>query len=195
MDEQSAAAVRFNGAIPEYFHAETLREVIAARKFFLSRWDSSAEWALLFACTLHLLHGNRPYRFKPTQAPGNTSQTHRAFEYRALIPRFSTRLPGLPMRVETNLVHLRIGSGDCTTLWPISIPRADVVITSPPFYNSTRFYMSNWMRFWFVGSERVDFDMQPSSLFENRQIQDLDVYRHFFGRRECLKSLGSWCFT
>jgi DNA modification methylase len=37
-DIERAAAVRFNSAIPDYFHSETLREVIAARSFFLSRW-------------------------------------------------------------------------------------------------------------------------------------------------------------
>lgn len=50
---ERAAEVRFNSPIPDYFHPETLREVIAARAFFLSRWDSGAEWAVLFSCTLH----------------------------------------------------------------------------------------------------------------------------------------------
>jgi hypothetical protein len=81
-DTESAAAVRFNSAIPEYFHPGTLREVIAARRFFLSRWDSGAEWAILFACTLHLLHGNRPYALSRRSHPVTPFKPTGDFEHR-----------------------------------------------------------------------------------------------------------------
>ena len=80
---------------------------------------------------------------------------------------------------------------DCTSIWPASIPTADVVITSPPFFDSTRFYMTNWMRFWFVGWEREDFDVRASEFLETRQKHNLDVYRSFFAAaRERLHSGG-----
>ncbi len=178
---ERAAAVRFNSAIPDYFHPETLREVIAARSFFLSRWDSSAEWAVLFSCTLHLLHGNRPYALSRRSHPVTPFKPTGDFEHRELMPRLREKLARL--HDELNGKTREWGGsaqGDCTTTWPASIPQADVIITSPPFFDSTRFYMTNWMRFWFVGWEREDFDTRTSEFVETRQKQNLDVYRSFF---------------
>lgn len=180
-DMSCAAAVRFNSAIPDYFHPETLREVIAARSFFLSKWNSSTEWAVLFACTLHLLHGNRPYALSRRSHPVTPFKPTGDFEYRPLMPRLREKLA----RVDDDLHGEdrewgNSAQGDCTTTWPTSIPKADVIITSPPFFDSTRFYMTNWMRFWFVGWERADFDTRATEFLETRQKQNLDVYRSFF---------------
>lgn len=189
---ERAAEVRFNSAIPDYFHPETLREVMAARSFFLSNWDSGPEWAVLFACTLHLLHGNRPYALSRRSHPVTPFKPTGDFEYRALIPRLRDKLERLHDEL-TNDDRLWGGSaqGDCTTNWPSSIPTADVIITSPPFFDSTRFYMTNWMRFWFVGWERQDFDTRSSDFLETRQKQNLDVYHSFYAAaRERLRPSG-----
>ncbi|MFN3348891.1 DNA methyltransferase [Pseudorhodoplanes sp.] len=191
-DIERAAQVRFNSPIPEYFHPETLREVIAARSFFLSRWDSGPEWALLFACTLHLLHGNRPYALSRRSHPVTPFKPTGAFEHRELMPRLREKLARLYDEL-TSATRAWGGSvqGDCTTVWPSSIPQADAIITSPPFFDSTRFYMTNWMRFWFVGWEREDFDVRIANFVEVRQKQNLDVYRSFFASsRERLRDDG-----
>ena len=191
-DKERAAAVRFNSAIPDYFHPDTFREVIAAREFFLARWDSGAEWAVLFACTLHLLHGNRPYALSRRSHPVTPFKPTGAFEYRALMPRLREKLARLADGLDNDIREFGGSSqADCTATWPSAIPRADVIITSPPFFDSTRFYMTNWMRFWFVGWERKDFDSQTSGFVENRQKQNLDVYRYFFeASRERIKDQG-----
>lgn len=189
---QQAADVRFNSAIPDYFHPETLREVIAARSFFLSRWDSGAEWAVLFSCTLHLLHGNRPYALSRRSHPVTPFKPTGDFEHRELIPRLRDKLARLHEEL-TNDAREWGGSaqGDCTVTWPVSIPTADVIITSPPFFDSTRFYITNWMRFWFAGWERVDFDIRASEFLETRQKQSLDVYHSFYAAaRERLRVGG-----
>ena len=189
---ERAAEVRFNSAIPDYFHPETLREVIAARSFFLSRWGSGAEWAVLFSCTLHLLHGNRPYALSRRSHPVTPFKPTGDFEHRELMPRLRDKLARLHEEL-TNDAREWGGSarGDCTVTWPASIPTADVIITSPPFFDSTRFYMTNWMRFWFVGWEREDFDIRASEFLETRQKQSLDVYHSFYAAaRERLRARG-----
>lgn len=189
---ERAAKVRFNSAIPDYFHPETLREVIAARSFFLARWDSGAEWAVLFSCTLHLLHGNRPYALSRRSHPVTPFKPTGDFEHRELMPRLREKLA----RLHENLTNDErewgcSAQGDCTVTWPASIPTADVIITSPPFFDSTRFYMTNWMRFWFVGWEREDFDVRASEFLETRQKRSLDVYRSFYAAaRERLGDRG-----
>lgn len=191
-DIERAAAVRFNSSIPDYFHPETLREIVAARTFFLSRWDSDAEWAVLFACTLHLLHGNRPYALSRRSHPVTPFKPTGDFEHRVLMPRLRAKLARLQGELTSNTREWGgSAQGDCTATWPASIPQADVIITSPPFFDSTRFYMTNWMRFWFVGWEREDFDTRTSEFLETRQKKNLDVYRSFFeASRERLRDKG-----
>lgn len=176
-----AAEVRFNSSIPDYFHPDTLREVLAARSFFLDNWNSSPEWAVLFSCTLHLLHGNRPYALSRRSHPVTPFKPTGEFEYRALMPRLRTKVSRVIDELTND--HREWGGSvqsDCTVSWPRSLPKADAIITSPPFFDSTRFYMTNWMRFWFVGWEREDFNTQTSAFLENRQKVDLDVYNLFF---------------
>jgi DNA modification methylase len=191
-DIKRAAAVRFNSSVTEYFHPETLREVIAARRFFCDRWDGGPEWAVLFACTLHLLHGNRPYALSRRSHPVTPFKPAGPFEYRAVICRLREKLE----RVSADILDLKqAGCGsfqaDSTALWPCAIPPADAIITSPPFFDSTRFYMTNWMRFWFAGWERLDFETRAEEFLENRQKHDLDIYKKFFeAARERIKSNG-----
>ena len=70
---------------------------------------------------------------------------------------------------------------DCSDPWQLPRP-AGAVITSPPFYDSTRFYMTNWMRYWFTGWERSDFDEGVGEFFETRQRRSLDIYSTFFSQ-------------
>ncbi len=176
-----AATVRFNSPIPEYFHPETLRQILAARSYFLTNWGSGAEWAVLCACSLHLLHGNRPYALSRRSHPVTPFKPTGEFEQRDLLPRLRDKVARL---IESFDDPSREWGGaseaDCTAPWPSEIPIADVIITSPPFFDSTRFYMTNWMRYWFVGWERSDFDTRTRDFVETRQKSSLDVYRHFF---------------
>jgi len=176
-----ASLVRFNSPIPDYFHPETMKEILAARQFFLDRWDSSPEWALLFACTLHLLHGNRPYALSRRSHPVTPFKPTGDFEYRALLPRLRAKIARLSEEIG-NPSRSFGGSfqSDTTEKWPEEMPKADAIITSPPFFDSTRFYMANWMRFWFAGWERADFDLQPKDFVETRQKINLDIYKVFF---------------
>jgi hypothetical protein len=114
------------------------------------------------------------------------------FEYRSLILRLRDKIARtladeLPERHVAGLAF----HCDSTKPWPDRVPQADAVITSPPFFDSTRFYMANWMRFWFAGWNRSEFDTEPSRFVENRQKVDLDVYRVFFEHtRRRMKATG-----
>jgi hypothetical protein len=80
---------------------------------------------------------------------------------------------------------------DATAWWPTQIQELDAVITSPPFFDSTRFYLGNWMRLWFAGWTRVDFARRPKQFVDERQKLSFDVYRSVFRQtRERLKPGG-----
>jgi tRNA G10 N-methylase Trm11 len=71
------------------------------------------------------------------------------------------------------------------------VDNLDAIITSPPFFNSTRFYLANWMRLWFCGWNEDDFRSRPLSFVDERQKKSFTVYEPFFRQaRERLKPGG-----
>ena len=80
---------------------------------------------------------------------------------------------------------------DATDWWPTHIDELDAVITSPPFFASTRFHIGNWMRLWFSGWEAKDFQIRPLAFIDERQKHSFEVYCPIFRQcRERLKSNG-----
>ena len=56
----------------------------------------------------------------------------------------------------------------------------DAIICSPPFADSIRFYMQNWMRLWLCGWESVDYKRAETVFLDQKQKKDFDVYNSFF---------------
>ena len=69
---------------------------------------------------------------------------------------------------------------DTTKIWPQEITDLDAIITSPPFFDSTRFYLANWIRIWFAGWGLDDFKYQTRSYIEEKQKIDFSVYEPIF---------------
>jgi hypothetical protein len=80
---------------------------------------------------------------------------------------------------------------DSTESWPNAVGEVDAVITSPPFFDSTRFYSANWMRLWFSGWNRDAFKTEPPRFVDERQKGGFDVYASIFsGAERTLKPGG-----
>jgi methylase of polypeptide subunit release factors len=69
---------------------------------------------------------------------------------------------------------------DATMPWPDDVKDLDAIITSPPFFDSTRFYSANWMRLWFAGWEPSDFSDKPATFIDERQKRGFSVYDAIF---------------
>lgn len=189
---RAAAKVRFNQPLTEYFHEDTLREVLAARRFFRETRDRSATWASALTAMLHILHGNRPYALSRRSHPVTPFSPTGPFEYRPLLPRLRDKLQrNVNEALPASFVPGMAVDGDIVKDWPDDLGEIDAVITSPPFFDSTRFYMANWMRFWFCGWDREDFDSKPTDYVETLQKRSLAVYETIFRRiRERLRPGG-----
>ena len=191
-DMESARSIRFNGDLTSYFHEETLREILVARRFFLDHPPDSASESLVFACLLHILHGNRPYALSRRSHPITPFAPTGDTSYRPLIPRLRNKLNrSTRVGVEEGFAPGYSLFQDATGWWPSEVESLDAVITSPPFFGSTRFYLGNWMRLWFCGWERRDFQDRPAAFVEERQRHGFDVYRPILRQvRERLRSGG-----
>ncbi len=189
---KSLETIRFNGVLPSYFHKETLKEILLARRFFLDNLPANASQSLVFACLLHILHGNRPYALSRRSHPITPFAPTGETEYRALIPRLRNKMErSLSAPMPDDFANGYSIFQDATEWWPAHIEELDAVITSPPFFDSTRFHMGNWMRLWFCGWESGDFKERPLAFIDERQKLGFDVYYPILRQcRERLKSDG-----
>ena len=178
---QNVKAVKFNGPIHDYFHEKTFSEILSARKYFAVTRDDSPEWALLLASMLHILHGNRPYALSRRSHPITPFAPTGPVIYKSLIQKLQDKAFKSVEEIRPDsFTQGKCFQTDALKEWPKEIAGLDAVITSPPFFDSTRFYMTNWMRFWFCGWERTDFDQQPAAYLEQKQKQSLDIYTKLF---------------
>ena len=185
-------AIRFNGPLVSYFHKDTLREILIARKYFLENKPESGASALVFSSLLHILHGNRPYALSRRSHPITPFSPTGPTEYRSLIHRLRQKVERCKsVAADVPNVHGRSYFQDVTKSWPREVDNLDAIITSPPFFDSTRFHTANWMRLWFSGWEMEDFSERPADFVDERQKQSFAIYESIFKQAsERLKPSG-----
>ena len=187
---KSTESIRFNGVLSTYFHKETLEEILLARRYFRHNPPANASQSFVFACLLHILHGNRPYALSRRSHPIIPFAPTGEAEYRALIPRLRDKMErSLATPLPAGFVCGHSTFQDATERWPDHVQALDAIITSPPFFDSTRFHLGNWMRLWFCGWEADDFRKRPLVFVDERQKRSFDVY--FSVLRQCRERMKS----
>jgi hypothetical protein len=177
MEPSSLGEFGFNGPLVSYYNPDTLREILAARQWLDSNAQPSAEVSLVISALVHILHGNRPYALSRRSHPITPFAPTGPSDYRPLAPRLRDKLARLlDADLGGDWSDGRATEVDVQELRPVH-GRADVVITSPPFFGSTRFHVNNWIRLWFTGWEPDDFVRLRQDFVEVRQAKEFDVYR------------------
>ena len=182
----------FNGKIAEYYEQQTLSEVLLARRYFKAYFPEKPDELFVFSSLLHILHGNRPYALSRRSHPLTPYKPTGPYEYRSLIDQlrakvFRSLTEVLPENFKPGKVFLQ----DAVGWWPREVDQLDAIISSPPFFDSTRFYSANWLRLWFSGWSGQDFKKRPSIFIDEKQKHSFDVYTPIFRQaKERLKSNG-----
>lgn len=186
----------FNKTISDYFEKNTLKEILLARRFLKEHHPTNPSEMLVIACLLHILHGNRPYALSRRSHPITPYAPTGIFEYKNVYEKVKTKLDKtLSEALPNNFCEGKVFLHDSTEVWPQEINNLDAIITSPPFFDSTRFYLANWMRIWFSGWEAKDFKHKPNLYVEERQKDSFSVYDNIFRQsRERLKKNGVLVF-
>lgn len=171
----------FNGKLPSYFHESTFKEILCARQFFVPKIKSILpEEAMVFSCLLHVLHGNRPYALSRNSHPLTPYAPTGEYIYKNLVEHVKNKLIASYNKVDFENYHYgKSIYGDYKKLIEYNI-LADIIISSPPFADSMRFYMQNWMRLWLCGWEDSDYKNAESIFLDQKQKKDFDVYLPFF---------------
>lgn len=171
----------YNGKLSSYFHPLTFREILCTRNFFSKRIQSlTAPEAMVFSCMLHVLHGNRPYALSRNSHPLTPYAPTGDFIYKNVVTHIRDKLDASYRK--GTFEHYTPGKaiyGDYQELSKYH-SFADAIICSPPFADSIRFYMQNWMRLWLCGWEEDDYKNADSIFLDQKQRKNFDVYRSFF---------------
>ena len=189
---EGASTFGLNKKIKDYFHPETLREILSARNYFQHKGYSTTEDALVMSALMHILHGNRPYALSRRSHGITPFAPTGEFVYKKLIEKLREKVD----RTILNLSRESFQPGviyyqDATKTWPEEVKELDAIITSPPFFDSTRFYSANWMRLWFAGWDPAHFKTEPLNFIDELQKKDFSIYDGIFMQaRERLKSEG-----
>lgn len=193
VDVEAAGLMNFNKTLDQFYHPTTLKEILSARGYFRQSLNDSREQAYVLACLLHILHGNRPYALSRNSHSITPFAPTGPIEYRPLMEKLIAKVErGLKAEYPAEAVDGEVFFQDSTQWWPFEIDRLDAVITSPPFFDSTRYYLGNWIRLWFCGWEKRDFTSKPLHFLEYRQKRNMRVYEGIFRQaRERLKPGGS----
>lgn len=182
----------FNKELREYFHPNTLNEILFAREWFLLQKPLDEVTALLLTVTMHVLHGNRPYALSRRSHPITPFAPTGEFEYKSLIEKVTQKInKTLNSEYPKNFVQGTIYFQDATENWPLEVGDLNAVITSPPFYDSTRFHLANWMRLWFSGWQKDDFKYEQRRFIDEKQKNSFDCYESIIRQsKERLKTDG-----
>lgn len=187
-----AQSFGLNKTLAEYYEEKTLKEILLARRFIKENYPKTPSEMLVVASLLHILHGNRPYALSRKSHPIVPYAPTGEFVYKNLIEKLTEKVDRVVKEELTlNFKNGKIFNQDATTIWPQEINNLDAIITSPPFFDSTRFYLANWIRIWFSGWSEKDFKYQPNSFVDERQKKDFAVYESIFRQsKERLKKDG-----
>ena len=182
LDEMDFDSAQFglNARVADFYHPDTLQEILKARKIFLRRSQWPDPETFVWASLLHILHGNRPYALSRTSHPITPFHPTGPTEYRSLDARIRSRVErALSLPMPGDFVPGKSIQGDFRRLpYEIRGP-VDAVITSPPFLGM-RFDRPNWLRLWFCGWGQNDFHTKSLGFLERQQTKSADVYREFF---------------
>ena len=171
----------YNGKLSEYFHPETYNEILCARKFLLERFQNlSASESLVFSAFLHVLHGNRPYALSRNSHPLTPYAPKGEFVYKSVVEHISNKVSITYKKGD--FPSFKSGEALFGSFADIQNydGKIDAVISSPPFADSIRFYMMNWLRLWLCGWELDDFKNADEIFIDSKQQKDFSVYHPFF---------------
>jgi hypothetical protein len=182
-----------------FYHAATLKEICALKKYLLwrragGRFDAVDAWVCLVA--LNRLTGHSPgflsvYTLPPNQAVSVASQKRINKKRHQTPPR--RHVPDLILKKSRYLLSecdpsvrriLAGAAGNALLLTKpaaatVEIPAGSVqlVVTSPPFLNVVDYATDNWLRCWFLGLDAKSVKLTTPRKREDWQAAMTEIFR------------------
>jgi SAM-dependent methyltransferase len=176
--EQEAPSVDLSSVpewVREFFHPDTLREVLAAFQI-LRQWEDN----FLIACLLGILHHVRPgflshpashlvpYLRKSKYPPDEFPEM---YKYRDLRSRLLAKVKRAYRRhqlpIDWKQRHFKVWQENAMDL-PIDNDSVNAIISSPPYFGALDYARDNRLRLWFLGCE--DWKTLDASLTASTKV-------------------------
>ena len=186
--------------IKEFFHAQTLKELLAITKLL----RKNREYFLL-ACILGILHHQRPGflsypashlvpYLRTKKYPKN--EYPKLYEYRALAPRLIKKIHRVYRRFP-NIDPIVLRKCKRVNAINLNLPKEsiDAVITSPPYMNTLDYARDNRLRLWFLGIKdyRIYDSKIPNNSYKFLKLMENCLMNLYIGLRKnkrCIFVIG-----
>ena len=179
-DECNKVLATLTDYIKNNFDATFVNESIEKYKQFGFNGNITAAEAMVYSCFLHVLHGNRPYALSRRSHPLTPYAPSGDYIYKNVSEHIREKLTLTYNKGDfDHFVQGKAVFGDYSLLRD-NPGTVDAIICSPPFADSIRFYMQNWMRLWLCGWEEENYKEAESVFLDQRQKKNFDVYLPFF---------------
>ncbi|HUU87966.1 MAG TPA: DNA methyltransferase [Candidatus Glassbacteria bacterium] len=162
--------------IKEYYHPETLREILAWKKLLVSKRRD-----FLLGCLLGIIHGHRPQHLSirtgyiiPYIPKPKPKKEYREVRNRML--RKVTRMYKDKFPINHNA---KILNQDTRNL-RLKDKFVDVIISSPPYYHTLDYVHANRVRLWFCGLNEHQQENLRNKLIQQRNtyLKNMKVVGH-----------------
>ena len=171
----------FNKTLIEYYHPDTLKEICLARQFFMDYENKDGNYYYVLSSLLHILHGNRPYALSRRSHSITPYSPTGEYIYKSLTEKLYEKMSRSFLEEKSSIFKEGlVYHQDIMDEWNDEINDLDAIITSPPFFDSTRFYLVHWLRSWFLGWEKDDFENKKSKFIGERQKKEFTLYKNIF---------------
>ncbi len=166
--------------IQDFYHTDTLAEILKARKFLFENEPDDVS-SFLIANIAHILHGNRPYALSRRSHNIIPIPPKGEFVYKSLIKSLTEKvLRILAQGIPHSFVK---GRAYQNSVLELHVPddSIDLIITSPPFLGTTQFLRQNRLRLWFCGwNYEEQKNMKEQFLEESKQTGNYSkVFKEF----------------
>ena len=179
-NDYTAAKFGLNSTVADYYHTDTLKEILKARRIFINDGWGDRGARFVWAALLHVLHGNRPYALSRTSHPITPFRPKGVAEYKSLIDKVKAKVERSLKSELSDSFKAGIGyQGDFRELPRKYEKTFDTIITSPPFLGM-RFDRPNWLRLWFCGWKELDFHKTSLTFLDREQTKSMNCYVDFF---------------
>ena len=160
---------QYSEYVRKFYDDRTLKEI----KFIYDKIVAEKRDFLL-GCLLGIIHGHRIGHLSAKTSLVIPYDPRTSPEYREVIPRLIKKVKrmyinGFPLVTESKIFH-----ADAREI-PLEDNSADIVISSPPYYNTLDYVNDNRLRLEFLGYKKEDKDILKKELIQdkNNYIEDM----------------------
>jgi len=189
LDVKSVKASEISPFIRQYFDVKTLREIYALKDILVREKQH-----FLLGCLLGILHGHRPGHLSATTSLVIPFVPKTIPEYRAVIPRMEDKVKrmyrdGIPLKTKGKIIEK--DSRDKT----LKDDTVDVVISSPPYYDTLNYVTDNRLRIAFLGYDEEDREDLSDKLMQHKEKYLEDMIKVGKRLRNAIKPDGLCIFV